>query len=299
VTLGLYATTLLVASLLPAASFASLTVPPPYSARYRDRAGDSNTSPDITAVTVGNDASGRLTFRLTIPNRPAREAGDAIVLTIDSDHNLSSGAPDVGVDAILRLDALPSGGVQVTDARWFRHQFIALPNGAVTGTYSNGAATLSMPTWVLGAAPKFEFDALTLDMAASETATFTGDVAGPYTYLLGGPNAAPQPLLDNLTRSTPRAGNRLIVLARTTSGGKPIDPTEARVVCHAQIGGRAVPARPGWRELGRNTIAYKTLTTCSIDLPRHNTAGKRLTGSIRVTYLSKTTTRTFSYRIKK
>jgi hypothetical protein len=294
--LAVGALSLAAAASAPAAPATAAT--PAYSETYADPTGDSNTSPDITAVTVSNDAAGMLTFTVAIGNRPALVPGDVITLTIDADHNESSGSP-TGLDVMVMLMSMPDGSMKVVGGRWTGSEdFTPLPSSAFNAAYSNGTATVSVPGTTIGAGPKLEFGVFTLDAASSAASSFTGDLAGTYTYLVGGPNGAPKPTLGSFPRIAPHQGKRFSVLASTTSGGRPIDGTEVSGTCRAKVGGKSIPAKAVWQELGSHSAAYRTLTGCDIRVPKRS-AGKRLTGSIQVTYLSKTTTRTFSYRIQK
>jgi hypothetical protein len=290
----------LVAISLAAAVFSSpaAAAAPPYSQTYTDPTGDSNTSPDVTGVSIANDATGMLTITVNVANRPTLLPGDAIILVVDSDHNRSTG--ESGLDAMVLLVARDDGSVQVAGARWTGSEFsVPITSSGPTGTFANGAATLTIaPSW-LGPAPVVEVGVMAFDAAAMASSSATnGDLAGPYTFIFGGPAAAPKPAMDHLTSGAPRQGARFTVSARMTSGGRPVDPTETNGACRAKVAGKTVSAHAFWNELGTGTANYTTVIGCQIRVPKHS-AGKRLTGSIQVTYLSKTTTRTFSYRIKK
>ncbi len=58
--------------------------------RYTDPAGDSGSAPDITAVSVANDAADNITFTVTT-NQPALASGNSSVDLIDTDRNRSTG----------------------------------------------------------------------------------------------------------------------------------------------------------------------------------------------------------------
>jgi len=63
------------------------------SSTYTDASGDAtNGGPDITTVAVSNDSSGKITFTVTIGNRPALTDVDAIQAFFDTDKNAGTGA---------------------------------------------------------------------------------------------------------------------------------------------------------------------------------------------------------------
>ena len=58
---------------------------------YNDASGDGNGAPDLTGVTVSNDAAGAITMRITVPNRPQLVSTDVIGVWIDADRNELTG----------------------------------------------------------------------------------------------------------------------------------------------------------------------------------------------------------------
>lgn len=73
-----------------------------------DPSGDASTAPDITAMTVANDASGNITFTITT-NQPALAADAAVELVLDQDNNATTGDYANGV-ATIKVNKADLGG---------------------------------------------------------------------------------------------------------------------------------------------------------------------------------------------
>src|SRR3954453_1706406 len=73
--------------------------------RYSDPAGDGKGAPDIQGVNVTSDASGQITFRISVDSLPASPADVRTLVAIDSDLNEATGAPDtLGADYAFVVD---------------------------------------------------------------------------------------------------------------------------------------------------------------------------------------------------
>ena len=62
------------------------------SAGFSDPVGDSGNAPDIATVNASNDDTGKLTFQITIANRPQLAPADLVLVLMDTDGNPSNGA---------------------------------------------------------------------------------------------------------------------------------------------------------------------------------------------------------------
>ncbi len=70
--------------------------------RFTDPGGDSGGAPDISVVTVANDAAGNLTFTVTT-NQPALPAGTGLALFFDTDKNSAKTARGKQLRGTIRV----------------------------------------------------------------------------------------------------------------------------------------------------------------------------------------------------
>jgi hypothetical protein len=79
----------------------------PNSATFQDAIGEDREAPDITSVVVANDAAGELTFRISVPNRPALTEDMRLWLRVDWDDSAATGLTvdgQQGVDLFILVD---------------------------------------------------------------------------------------------------------------------------------------------------------------------------------------------------
>jgi hypothetical protein len=119
---------------------------------YSDPAGDATGgAPDLTAITVANDAAGTITFSAAAAGLPAPDTD--INLIVDSDRNLSTGDPD-GDEFWLYLDgaSLESFGL-----RWNGSDWVAWSPPTGRASFENGTWTLSVNRSDLNGTASFDF----------------------------------------------------------------------------------------------------------------------------------------------
>ena len=86
-TLGAMAAVLVAACIAGTAGAASRS----NSQTFTDPIGDSGNAPDVTTVTVSNDDTGLITFRVVVPNRAQLADPDGVFVLLNTDGSLSNG----------------------------------------------------------------------------------------------------------------------------------------------------------------------------------------------------------------
>jgi hypothetical protein len=249
---------------------------------YTDASGDSETAPDITAVTAAHDASGNLTF--TVRTSHVALAADSLVdIAFDTDLN-----PDTGVSGVEYLFLVGSTGWQFV--RWDGTRFVPAGASSANGSYANGVATFKVNKDDLGAVAKFSFWAGShqLDANGNVVAEDTApEGTNAYVYALtqrlrlvaGTPVAVP---------AKPAAGKAFAVRTRVARSDSRAALRTGVVTCTVRIGG--VPLRATGRM--RNGSAV-----CAMKLPAM-AKGKLVRVTIKVTFAGASTTSTFSARAR-
>jgi hypothetical protein len=257
---------------------------PPYSASWADPAGDVTTVPDLTGLTVSNDASGVLTFSVAIGNRSTPTADDVIGLAIDADHDATTG--DQGVEDVLALHEQSSGTVETSYEHWNGTSYdnLPLPQG-FSATYTGPSATFTVPASGLGVGPSFNVAAF-----GSMVGTQVEDDTSFFTYDVGGPAAQPQLVVHPIGHPIARAGKILLTRVVPTFGGKTVDGRLVDVSCHAKIAGKTVEA------LTYTTSGRGGPVGCAIDVGKH-ARGKLLVVQMRIAYQNVAVKHTYTYRV--
>ncbi len=247
-------------------------------ASFTDPAGDSQTAPDVLAVTAAHDTAGNIT--LTIRTNQATLSDDALLmLGLDSDKN-----PATGTGGIEYLFGIGSGGWQFL--RWDGTNFVPANASSANGSYAGGLATFKLHKADLGGSSAFNFYVASLqldvnsgDVVASDDAP---DGTGVYAYTL----AAPTPPAQKVKPLALRAGavtfapakavpgKAFAVRVRVTRGDTAGPLASGKVTCRFTVGGKSVRATGSIRA---------GVATCSLKLPV-NARKQRLRGTITISF---------------
>jgi hypothetical protein len=171
-------------------------------APYADASGDSDgLGPDLTDVTVSNDAAGTVTIAVAVPNLPKLRPGDFFALFLDTDGRPATGSLSaLGADYAVAFD----GTTGTTDlARWSDSGWsFSAPARTLRARWSGGA-TVSVHRNELGGTAGFNF--WIGATWTSERGVRYGDLApdsGTWSFALTGvdPSAGPgrEPVLDEV-----------------------------------------------------------------------------------------------------
>ena len=259
------------------------------SAGFSDPVGDSGNAPDIAAVNASNDDTGKLTFQITIANRPQLAPADLVLVLMDTDGNPSNGTG--GADFVAAVTA--EGSMLLSSAGGN----LARANApSFSGSYTAGVSTLTLDAHDIG-----NPGAITLVAGASgDDGATVGDLAGPWSYQVivssTTPPAATPPAAAPLTLSVLQVSTSKARAGRPFAAAMTVRRNDTRellqegqVTCAARIDGAPLkPARKAGPDDG--------VAVCAWQLPKA-AKGKRLTGSITVTEEGVKVSRTFSARV--
>jgi hypothetical protein len=134
--------------LVSAASAAnSLTIPDPTG----DAGSGPLAPPDVTSVSVSNDDSGTLTFRISLANRTVPFTDDEVCMNLDLDQDPDTGTVEYGSEAALCYEGMDLEFFRPdSSGNWFSQD---VPPESLKGTYSPGLVTFSVNASDLGLAP--------------------------------------------------------------------------------------------------------------------------------------------------
>ena len=259
-------------------------------ASFTDPAGDSQTAPDILAVTVANDAAGNLTF--TVRTNQAALNGDALVLLeLDTDKNSTTGSE--GLEYVFLIG---SQGWQLL--RWDGTRLVAASASSANASYASNTATFKISRADLGGVGSFNFyaDSVQVDAGANVIASDTApDGTAVYTYTIVNPPPPPPPpapltLRAGAVKFSPAkavAGRPLAIRVGVTRGDTGGPLASGAAACKITVAGKPVRASGAVRA---------GVASCSLRVPA-TARGKQLRGTVKVTFRGVSTTKAFSIRI--
>lgn len=272
------------------------------STSYQDSSGENPAAPDITTLTVSNTDAGMLSFRVSIPNRPALTQDMLIGITIDSDNNAATGDPDPlapGTDYAIEVF-----GGEAALFRWdgttFTRRAGDPPATSLIFTYQGGI-TVNISAAELGNTRALRFNVLVFSGIAIDPAT--GDLdfdaavadvapqlgAGLYQYEV---KITPPTLVVRSLKGAPRnptAGRTFtlrLVAARSDTGAV---VQNGRVTCVGRIGSARLRAQIQRVQGGA--------ATCTWNIPP-KAKGKSFRGSVAVVFEGLRASQAYSARVR-
>ncbi len=269
------------------------------SATFQDSTGEDATAPDITTITVSNDDAGIVSFRVTVPNRPALGQDMLFEIWVDTDNNAATGDPDLGgADYVMQL---VRGEISLYkwDGADYTRRF-GDPS-AVTMNFSyQGGLTARISAAELGNTKAFKFfvvaisglvvDPVTgnLDGTNSKADVAPGGGVGlfPFTVTIAKPTLVVRGLTT--TPRAPKAGQTFtmrMTAARSDTGAV---LQNGRVTCVGRAGTTRLKAQLARVQGGA--------VVCTWLIPA-NAKGKTFRGSAAVVFEGLRASRSFSRRI--
>lgn len=248
--------------------------------QYTDPTGDAGPGPDITNVTVSNDAAGNVTFRIDIPNRPTLTANLIVVVWVDADVNTGTGDPDLGgIDYSLTF----LGGSLIA-SHWNGSIWefgVTLPS-FTQGAYASGV-TMTINVADLGGVTTFAFWVSATDNLDDDTNFDAAPLIGLYTYIL-----AVEPSISGVVApggllASVKPGKTFSVkgFKLKLDNGQTVKPDS--ITCTLKIAGKLVKPLPGG---------------CKWKIPA-TAAGKRLTLTVTLTLEGDKVSKTYSGKVAK
>lgn len=281
---GVSTTTLRLAAV--AAAAALLAVPAALAdAAFSDPVGDGGGAPDITDVTVVNDAFNRVAFVVKLAGGKAMAGDTDVAFIVDSDKNADTGSN--GWDHLIVVTADEQRGLFA----WNGTEWVEAPATTLRAYFYGSVVIVALDRSELGNTTSFDFFAeATLysgeEAAASDVAP-DGDAVWSYATVgksLGLGSTAIMPV----TKGGARQGKAFVagyVYGRTDS---PEPARGARTTCAATVGGKPALAR---------VASTPEAAACNVTVPRRS-AGKLLKLTMRTTFSGKSVTKTYSTTVK-
>jgi hypothetical protein len=267
------------------------------SQTFLDSTGEVANAPDITSIVVSNNASGLVTFKVNISNRPSLTSDMEIDLSLDTDANKATGdAASNGAEYAIVLvqgsvGLLKWNGTNYADAR---------SQSSLTYSYDASGATIKVKTSDLGGTKKFNFGAVAgsgIVVDASGNPDYTNAVAdfapdlghGTYGYQVLTTLKLSVSTFQTVPAAPTAGGTLAASLAATENDtGGPIG-RGAAVVCRASVAGGPVTVKS-------HAIA-NGVATCVWKLPK-SAKGEKLSGTVTVTVRGAKVAKSFSVRVR-
>jgi hypothetical protein len=248
---------------------------------YDDFIEDVVSAPDICAANLVTNDNVWMTIGTHIHDRTEFDGLDAYRIYVDRDADAATGAPPEagplpGADLVIGV-ADPTS----TLSAWDGVAFTAVsPQPEILSGWADGyGPVLRISRAALGSPS-------TLRLVMSTGNGTDHDLApdfGSWSYVVTPLRLAP----GRLVTSRARAGAPLAAALEVTRSDFDIPLDEGRIACRANVAGRTI--------VGRGRFADE-LVTCVWRVPR-GTTGKRISGSVAVTFQGVTAKRAFSMRV--
>jgi hypothetical protein len=263
--------------------------------------GGDVTVPDIIDTTVKNDNTGLISIAIRFANVPSFTRDALVDVLIDSDSNSSTGDPELGgTDYAIEL--------LLGEANLFKWDGTALtrragdpPATTLRYAWVNNVLTITISAGELGNTKKFGFAEIVLtgliiddvtgdiDFTKAKADSSPGGGAGFFSYEV---KIAPAKLVAKkvtTTPSAPKAGGSFTVRLTATRSDTGAAIVNGTVDCAARAGTRAMPPKSEKFVAGAATCVFKVPA---------RTKGKRIRGTIKITFEGKTLTRTFTATVR-
>jgi hypothetical protein len=265
---------------------------------FTDPTGDSGTAADITSVVVNNDAGGQITFQVNFGGPLASTHAAAVF--IDADQNSGTGDPNVaGAEYAIWDDESTNGYAfqKWSGSAWAE----ASPEATVrvTGGGGTNQLTLSVNRSEIGGGPGFNFwvDSMDGNGGAGHEDQAPDSSVWNYQLQAAAPGALRLSVVYSLSPRTAKAGGvytaGLLVQRSDTNG---FLGSEGTLSCNATVGGKTLSSTGAFV-----TTTYRGMTAsvpiCAWQVPAQ-ARGKKLVGSMTVTYQGAQVSRKFSATVR-
>ena len=286
---------------VPTLASGALSAPAANSVTFQDSTGEDPAAPDITTVTVSNDDTGLITFRVNVPNRPTLGQDMLFEIWVDSDDNAATGDPELaGVDYVMQL---VRGEINLYkwDGTDFTRRF-GDPSAVTLSQSYQAGLTVRISASELGNTKKFKFFVIALSGLVVDPVT--GEIDGTNAVGDGAPGggtglypyevkiAAPTLVAKKLTPAPakPKAGKPFtlrLVAARSDTGAT---IQNGRVTCVAKAGNTRLKAQVARVVAGA--------ATCTWNIPV-GAAGKAFRGTVTVSFEGLKTSKSYASKVRR
>jgi len=253
-------------AILVAGVVATAAAAAPATRFYEDPSGDSGAAPDVAQVDVGNDlVKGTIVMWVSLPNRTALGADDALLVYIDADLNGATGSSS-GTDYGITVD--DSGA---TFYRWNGTDYAQAPAGSLDASFvaEEKAVRIEIHPADLGGTRGFNFFFVTVTGDATDVAP-DGDAVWTYSLATG------QLVLTKAGgAATPaRAGRPFAIGVRVNRSDINETLAEGAITCSLRVGKATIRARLaefvddvatcGWGALPKSAKGKKLVATITV-----------------------------------
>ena len=132
-------------------ALSTASAPASNSTTYQDSTGESANAPDITTVTLSNDDTRMITFRIAIPNRQQFSQDMELDVFVDTDNNATTGDAEFvpGADYVIQYYR-GEAALFKWDGTDFTRSFGNPPAVTLSTSYAGGVATIRISADELG-----------------------------------------------------------------------------------------------------------------------------------------------------
>ena len=260
-------------------------------ADFTDPTGDANGAPDVTNVSVFNDAFNRVVFFAKIAGGKPMEADSEISFIVDSDKNADTGSG--GWDYWIFLSGNKSAGL----LKWDGAAWVESPSTTAKVFVFDDVLYFGIDRAELGSTASFDFfvdsSKYVGEQAVATDSVPDGDAYWSYATVTKTYALVASPIVA-VTKGGARAGKAFVAgyAAGRTDSPEPINGP--RTTCAATLGTKRLPAR---------TTQEADVAVCRVTVPKllakKTTVGKLLKLTMTTTAGGKTVTKSYSTKIKK
>ena len=287
------------AAALAAATLAAGASAAPLSAKSNSVSFDVSPGPDaeapaISNVTVSNDDQGLVTFKITIPNRPAWSNDMDLTLFLDTDQNPQTGATEY--DGAEYMIDLSFNSVDLATWNGTGFHFLDQSPASLVWSYGSGVATIKVKTGdITTGITGFNFYAVavsgmtgTIDKPDYTNAHYDFAPAlnhGVWNYPVRITSLQIAATALRLLPAHPKSGQPFSASMGVTSTIPAALARDGQITCTATLGSKRLVARAQGISSGR--------ATCSWQLPR-GSKHKRLHGTVVVSVQGLSVSKSFT-----
>lgn len=254
-------------------------------ANFTDPSGDANGAPDVTDVSVFNDAFNRVVFGAKIAGGAAMAADGEIVFVVDMDKNAETGSG--GWDYLIVLN----GKKQWNLLRWDGTQWVEAPAATAKPYFYDDVVLFGIDRSELGNTALFDFfveaNKYTGDQVVATDTVPDGDAVWSYATVAKTFGLIASPIVA-VTKGGARVGKPFhvgYIAARTDSPEPIVGP---KSTCVATVGTKRIPAR---------VAQDGDVAACRVTVPK-TAKGKLLKLTLATTAGGKTVRKSYSTKVR-
>lgn len=255
-------------------------------ADFTDPSGDANGAPDVTNITVFNDAFNRVVLGAKIAGTAAIAADSDIAFILDTDDNGDTG--NNGWDYLVVIDGSKEWGLY----SWDGTQWVEAPSTTAKVYFLDAVVLFAIDRSELGNTARFNFFAEATKYAGEEVVATDsapdGDAIWSYATVTKTYGLTASPIIA-VTKGGARVGKPFVAgyLASRTDSPEPM--VGPKTTCVATVGTKRIAAR---------TTQDGDVAICRVTVPKLASKGKVLKLTLTTTAGGKTVKKSYSTKIR-